>query len=526
MSPILLSLIVAVAVAALTFLITKALLSSSHNRRLSRLEAELEGAKSENVRLQDELAVTKSDKVRLQGELEGAKSENARLNGELSTEKALRESEAKASQDKLTATRENFERLLAHAKEDGEKALKDAQSNYSKSLSDTQKNYGESLSEARRNYEKTVADLKEAQKAALDASRNALAVENEKMLKQREESLKKEAEESMKGITESLEKSVKEMKDSFEAQKKASTEGATSIKTKFDETVEGLRRQTEAIGHQAGDLARAFRGQNKMQGVFGETILENLFKAEGLQKGRDYDAEEYLRDESGNIIRNENTGHMMRPDFVLHFPDGSDILADSKVSLTALSDYFAATDDAGRKEASKRNLVSVQTHIDELAGKEYQKYSTKGVLNYVIMFIPNYGAYQLAKQEDPDIFAKAFNKNVLITTEETLLPFIRLIRTAWIQKVQVDNVRKIVDAANKMVERVALYCEENEKVRKSLGRTVEMFDKNSERLVNGRLSIVRAANEAIVAGATLPQGKALPSGPDILLSEGSSEQQN
>lgn len=108
---------------------------------------------------------------------------------------------------------------------------------------------------------------------------------------------------------------------------------------------------------------------------------------------------------------------------------------------------------------NNRNLDSVLKHIDELASKEYQKYIVgRNTLDYTIMFIPNYGAYQLAKQEDPDIFQKAFKKNVLITTEETLLPFLRLIRSAWVQKQQFENMEGIVNAATNIVKRVGLFC--------------------------------------------------------------------
>ena len=367
------------------------------------------------------------------------------------------------------------------------------------------------LDEARADYDKTLADLKESQKAVIEATKNELALENEKRMKAREESIKKEAAETIKNITDGLDKNIKEMKEAFEAQKKASTEDAVSIKTKFDETVRNLEKQTDAIGTQAGDLAKALKGQSKMQGVFGETILENILKKEGLTPGRDYDAEFYLRDRKGNIIQNEETGRKMRPDFALHFPDNTDVLLDSKVSLTALADYYAAQTDEQRREASKRNLESVLSHIAELTSKEYQKYvEGRTTLEYVIMFIPNYGAYQLAKQEDPDIFAKAFRQNVLITTEETLIPFLRLIRSAWVQKDQLDNMADIVNGAQKMVDRVATFCEKNAEVGNALGRTVKLFEENTQRLVDGRQSIVKAANEVIAAGVKLTPGKILP----------------
>ena len=167
-------------------------------------------------------------------------------------------------------------------------------------------------------YARTLAELKASQQQALEATKNELALENEKLLKAREESLRKEAEDTMRTLTGGLNKDIKEMKEAFDAQKKAHAEESSSIKTQFEQTVRHLKEQTDAIGTQAGDLANALKGQNKMQGIFGETILENLLQAEGLRPGRDYETEFWLRDKTGNIIRNELTDKKMRPDFALH----------------------------------------------------------------------------------------------------------------------------------------------------------------------------------------------------------------
>ena len=364
----------------------------------------------------------------------------------------------------------------------------------------------------REQHEKALAELKAGQEKAIEAAKTALALENEKILKAREEALKKEAAETMKAITGGLDQNIKDMKDAFEAQKKSHAEEISSIKTQFAETVKHLKEQTESIGSKAENLASALKGQNKMQGIFGETILENILKAEGLREGHDYDAEFWLRDRKGNIIVNEETGKRMRPDFALHFPDDTDILIDSKVSLSALSDYFAAETDEERADASRRNLESVLSHIGELTSKEYQKHvEGRKTLDYVIMFIPNYGAYQLAKQEDKDIFAKAFQKNVLITTEETLIPFLRLIRTAWVQKEQMENISEIVSAAQEMVNRVGIFCHANAELEKDLEDVLDGFKENTKRLVDGKKSIVKAAMKAIHHGIQAPTGKnALP----------------
>ena len=367
------------------------------------------------------------------------------------------------------------------------------------------------LTAEREQHKKALEDLQQAQEKALEAARTALALENEKTLKAREEALKKEASETMKTITGSLDKDIREMKEAFDAQKKTHAEESSAIRTQFSETVRHLREQTESIGTKAESLASALKGQNKMQGIFGETILENILKAEGLREGHDYDAEFWLRDRRGEILENEESGHRMRPDFALHFPDETDVLIDAKVSLSALADYFAATSDEARADASRRNLASVLSHVKELTSKEYQKYVVgRKTLDYVIMFIPNYGAYQLAKQEDPDIFSKAFAQNVLITTEETLIPFLRLIRSAWVQKEQMENIGEIVAAAQAMVDRVALFCEKNAEVEKTLEGAVKKFKENSLRLTGGRQSIVGAARKAIDHGVPEPISHLLP----------------
>jgi DNA recombination protein RmuC len=374
------------------------------------------------------------------------------------------------------------------------------------------KQHEQAMSDLKASHEKALSDLQAGQDKAIEAAKTALALENEKILKAREEALKKEAAETMKNITGGLDQTIKGMTLAFEAQKKSHTEETSSIKTQFAETVKHLKEQTEAIGTQAEDLAKALKGKNKVQGNFGETILENMLKEQGFREGIDYESEYWLRDKNGNRIRNEETGKLMRPDFVLHLPDGTEILVDSKMSLTALTDYYAAETDEEREEAAARNLDSVKNHIKELTGKEYQKYVVgRKTLDFVIMFIPNYGAWQLAKMKDSGIFNWALERGVLITTEETLVPFLRLIHGAWLQKEQMENIDAIVKAAEDMVDRVGIFCHANAELEKDLEDVLDGFKENSRRLVDGKQSIVRAALKAIEHGVPAPTGKnALP----------------
>jgi len=126
------------------------------------------------------------------------------------------------------------------------------------------------------------------------------------------------------------------------------------------------------------------------------------------------------------------------------------------------------------------------------------------------MFIPTWGAYQLAKDSDPTLFAKAFNEyKVLITTEETLIPFLKMVNTTWVQSVQMDNMAKIIDKATMMVERVALFCEENNKLGAQLNAALKTYEENTNRLVEGRQSIVNAAQDVVELGVK-PTKKKLP----------------
>lgn len=352
--------------------------------------------------------------------------------------------------------------------------------------------------------------LDEAHKQTIEAVKSEMSVQTEKILKQREEELSKKAEETFKTISGNIGKDLKDMKEAFDGNKKAQTETSVSLKTQLDEAVKHLRDQAGTIGAKADHLADALRGQKKMQGCWGETILENIFQQEGLVEGRDYDKEETLRDEMGIVVVNAETGKRMRPDFILHYPDNTDIIVDSKVSLNALADWFEATTPEAKDDAAKRNLEAIKNHVKELTDKRYADNIPEGKksLGYVVMFVPNYGALQLAKQIEPNIVNEAFRQNVLLTTEETIMPFLRMIRTAWINVDQIRNQEKIVKAAQMMVERVADLCKAHRVLGKKLNEAVGAYNDGSKKLAEGGQSIIVAAHNVIKLGVPINSKKA------------------
>ena len=377
-----------------------------------------------------------------------------------------------------------------------------------------------SLSALRENdlasHEKSVALLKEAHDAALKqqiaAIRAEMTAETERLLKQREEELSRKAEETFKTISGSLDKDLKEMKDAFDAQKKSHTESSASLKEQLEGAVRNLAAQTRDIGQKADNLASALKGQNKMAGCWGETILYNMLTKEGMVEGRDFDKEETLRNALGIIVLNEDSGKRMRPDFILHYPDKTELIIDAKVSLDAYSDWAATEDEAVKADAARRNLAAIQAQIKDLSGKRYQDYIREGykTLDYVVMFIPNYGALQLAKTLAPDIFRDAYNQGVLLTTEETLMPFLRMIRIAWTNFDQARNQEKIIKAAQTMIDRVSDFTTAHAAMGKKLEEAMKEYEKCSAKIGDSGQSILVSANQLVKLGVPKNPKKPLP----------------
>ena len=361
-------------------------------------------------------------------------------------------------------------------------------------------------------HEKALQMQQEAFSQQLEAVRSQLSAETEKLLKQREEALQKKAEDTFKTLTGPLGKDLKAMQESFDSQKRTQAEGTASLKTAMEQAVKHLQEQTTAIGSKADNLAQALKGQNKMAGTWGEIILYNMLVNEGMEEGRDFDKEETLRDAQGNVVYNEDSGKKMRPDYILHYPDKTEVIIDAKTSMEALSDWYATEDPVVKEDAALRNLTAIRTQIKSLSGKRYQDYVREGykTLDYVIMFIPNYSSLQLAKTLAPNIFQEAYQQGVLITTEETLMPFLRMIRIAWTNYDQARNQEKIIKAAQTMVDRVYDFAKAHAAMGDKLHAAVEEYDKVSLKIGESGNSILTSARQLIKLGVPKNPKKPLP----------------
>lgn len=365
-------------------------------------------------------------------------------------------------------------------------------------------------------HNQAIDNLKEAHQKALEQQLQALKAQmiadTEKILKERQEQLDKKAEETFRNITGNLGENIKGMKEAFEQNKEAQAKSSEALKENLDNAVKHLREQTVAIGSKADNLADALRGKNKTQGNWGEVVLDNLFRNEGLKEGRDYDREEVLRDNLGFVLKNEDSAKSMRPDFILHYPNNNDIILDAKVSLTAFADYMEATDESVRTEALQRHLSSVKEQVKRLSRKDYSRYLKPGrkMLDYVIMFVPNYSALRLAYEADEKIWQDAYAAGVLITTEETLMPFLRMINIAWTSYEQVRNQEQIVAAAENILARVSDFATAHAKMGAKLTEALDYYDACDKKIRDRGQSIIVAANKLIDCGIPKNPKKPLP----------------
>ena len=268
-----------------------------------------------------------------------------------------------------------------------------------------------------------------------------------------------------------------------------------SLKEQIKELVE----RSESIGAEAKQLTHALRGDSKIQGDWGEMILESILEKSGLEKDREYFIQETLRDEEGHTIQGSD-GRKMRPDVIIRYPGGENhqMVIDSKVSLTAYVNYVNAEDADEARLALKQHLVSVRKHIDELAGKSYQDYVGKG--DHVMMFIPNEAAYLAAMQADHALWQYAYEKKVLLLSPTNLIAALKLVADLWQRDKQTRNAIDIAEEGGKLYDKFAGFVEDMEKIGKSLNTTAMAYTDAMKKLKTGNGNLIGRVEKLKVMG--------------------------
>lgn len=277
----------------------------------------------------------------------------------------------------------------------------------------------------------------------------------------------------------------------------------TEQSAKLLENVRQLQELSNKVSDEANNLAKAIKGDSKKQGGWGELIVERIFEASGLERGREYESQLGIRTEDGNL---------KKPDFIVYLPGKKAVIVDSKVSLTAFERFCNTEDEDTQKLALSEHLNSVRRHVAELRAKNYTNLLGNRTLDFVLMCIPLEPAYQAALQADKDLLYDLAKSHVVVTGPTTLMITLKLIAQIWRREHENSNAELIADKAGRMYDQVTLVVEAMSDAQKKLGNVSEAFDLAFKRLKEGKGNLVGRVEELRKLGAKV--NKQLP--PDIL----------
>lgn len=415
----------------------------------------------ESARIKTESAL-KIEQVRLEAELSHSQSKVAELQLNLQQSK---EQMTKSFAEQLSAKDEAFKETLA---------LRDSA-------------HKEAMEALQTRFDETVAKVS-----------SQVREQTGIMLKERQKEFAESSNQSIGQIVNPLKDNIAELKKAMEQGNKEQAERNGEMR----ERIKTLMEHSDAARKSADELAAAFKHGSKVQGDWGESVLEELLSSQGLTKGIHFDTQAVIVDADGHAVRGES-GSIMRPDVILHLDERREIIIDSKVSLKAFVDYVNAESEVERQACLKAHLDSLRKHVKELAAKDYSSYvqPPKISAGYVIMFVPHLGALWTALNAEPDLWRWAADMNVYIADEQTLYGALKIVKLTWTQVAQAQNHEKVYALANEMIERVGLFMERYDALGKALRKATDEYDDGLKKLDVKGQSIINTSRKLIELGA-------------------------
>ena len=261
----------------------------------------------------------------------------------------------------------------------------------------------------------------------------------------------------------------------------------------------GLREMNEQMSKETLNLTKALKGDSKMQGNWGELILERVLEKSGLEKGREYEVQQSFVTEEGNRVF---------PDVVINLPDGKKMIVDSKVTLTAYERYINEEDEDNKAQHLKEHVMALKRHVDQLSEKNYQDLYQMESPDFVLLFIPIESAFALALNEDTSLYNKAFEKNIVIVTPSTLLATLRTIDSMWTNQKQQENALEIARQAGALYDKFEGFVTDLVKIGKKMDEAKVEYQGAMNKLVDGKGNLVNSVEKLKKMGAKAK--KALP----------------
>lgn len=418
------------------------------------------------------------------------KAENASLQSDLKHS----EDRVKELQSAVEAAKAEGSQLVVTAKAEAAKALESAKGEWAQ-------RHKEDMDALQARFDETMAKVTAQVKA-----------ETNEMLKARQKEFSESSNLSLGQIVNPLKENIAELKKAMEEGNKEQAERNGEMR----ERIKSLMEHSDAARKSADELAAAFKHGSKIQGDWGETVLDELLTSHGLTRGVHFDIQAVIKDKDGKVVKNEE-GSTMRPDVILHLDERREVIIDSKVSLTSYVDYVNAENEIDRATYLKAHVESVKKHVKELAAKDYSAYvqSPKVSAGYVIMFVPNIGALWTALKAEPDLWRKAAEANVYITDEQSLYGALKIVSLTWTQVAQTQNHEQVYKLANEMIDRVGQFVKKYDAIGAALEKATTEFNEGKKKLLPGGQSIIQTSNKLLKLGAKNSDKNPIPTLIDV-----------
>ena len=369
----------------------------------------------------------------------------------------------------------NNQKLL-QAKETEHKAVMAAQ----------EKRHDEAVKSMKQTFAETIDHLKANLKAA-----------TEDMLKMRQAEFTDINKQNMQSIVDPLNETIAKMKQAMDGYSKEQNEFSGSMKT----SIQAIIQQTETARQSAIELTTALKHDTKMQGDYGEAILDEILSKQGFTEGIHYELQYVMKDEAGRELKGDD-GKGLRPDVLFHIDTVRDVIIDSKVNLTDFINFANAETPDERKMHLERHVKSIESQVKLLSQKNYFKYhkKTNTRMDYVIMFVPISAAWWEALRYKPSLWREAMDSNVYIADEQTLFAALRIIKLTWTQIAQVKSQKEIFDLVNQMIDRVGQFMKSYKAIGEAIGKAQDAYDKGYEKLTPGGQSILTTTTNLLKLG--------------------------